>query len=166
MTEEELKQEAEHYASKKVPKAEMPNMWDRYFKAYLAGAESREKRIAELEGIIKTQNRKLRQLSKECDKAIDRVEVLVKENAELRAFKEKCKFNVSDICKDIETENNLIKAKEIIKEMLKEFERMDVLCNYQLRKQAEQFLKDEGCPDVMCEDCTKECGMKKLGLEV
>lgn len=26
--------------------------------------------------------------------------------------------------------------------------------------------KEEGCPDVMCEDCTKECGMKKLGLEV
>lgn len=37
----------------------------------------------ELEKLIKTQNRKLRQQSKECTKAIHRVETLVKENAEL-----------------------------------------------------------------------------------
>ena len=31
--------------------------------------------------------------------------------------------------------------------------------------EAEQFLKNDECPDVMCEDCTKEdCGIKKLGL--
>ena len=28
----------------------------------------------------------------------------------------------------------------------------------------EQFLKNDGCPDCFCEDCTKDCGTKKLGL--
>lgn len=45
-------------------------------------------------------------------------ECICKENAELKAFKEKCKFNVSDIFKEIETENKLTKAKELIKTLL------------------------------------------------
>lgn len=43
---------------------------------------------------------------------------IYKENADLNAFKEKCKFNVSDIFKDIETENNLAKAKDIMKRLV------------------------------------------------
>lgn len=43
-----------------------------------------QKENAELEQFIKTQDRKLRQHSKECDKAINRVEILAKENAELQ----------------------------------------------------------------------------------
>ena len=49
MTKEELEKEAEDYANKKVPKAEMPIRNSELVKAYLAGAEPREKRIAELE---------------------------------------------------------------------------------------------------------------------
>ena len=29
--------------------------------------------------------------------------------------------------------------------------------------EAEQFIKDKGCPDCFCEDCTKNCGIKELG---
>lgn len=55
----------------------------------------------------------------EASELVAYVEKLEKENAELKAFKEKCKFNVSDICKNIETENQLTKAKELIKELSK-----------------------------------------------
>ena len=34
------------------------------------------------------------------------------------------------------------KAKNLLKRMLKEFDRLDVLCNYQLRTETEQFLRD------------------------
>lgn len=34
----------------------------------------------------------------------------------------------------------------------------------ELEKEAEQFLNSEGCPDCFCEDCTKDCRIKKLGL--
>lgn len=47
--EEQLKQEAEEYANNKVPKTLLPNLWERYFNSYLAGAEPREKRIEVLE---------------------------------------------------------------------------------------------------------------------
>ena len=45
-------------------------------------------------------------------------EKICKENADLNAFKERCKFNVSDIFKDIETENNFAKAKDIMKRLV------------------------------------------------
>lgn len=31
-------------------------------------------------------------------------------------------------------------------------------------KKTEQFLNSEGCPDCLCKDCSKDCGIKKLGL--
>lgn len=31
-----------------------------------------------------------------------------------------------------------------------------------IKAQAEQFLNGNGCPDVLCEDCTKDCEMKKI----
>lgn len=68
---------------------------------------------------------------------------LEKENAELKAFKEKCRFNVSDICKEIETENNLTKAKKIIKTLLRLWN--DVMTEETVKAlvtEAEQFLKE------------------------
>ena len=61
------------------------------------------------------------------------------ENSELKAFKEKCKFNVSDICKEIETENNLTKAKEILKMIVDYYP----CYNKTITEQAEQFLNSE-----------------------
>ena len=84
MTKEELEKEAkeswwnDNNCSGALPTKKI------YKCGYIAGAEPREKRIAELEQLIKTQNRKLRQQSKECDKAINRVEILAKENVELK----------------------------------------------------------------------------------
>lgn len=61
--------------------------------------------------------------------------------AELKAFKEKCKFNVSDIFKDIETEKQLTKAKEIIKNLMV-FAEMDDREYEEEYKEAEQFLSE------------------------
>ena len=76
----------------------------------------------ELEKLVKTQDRKLRQNSKECNKAIYRVEVLNKKNAEL--------------------EETITKAKEIIKDLLfflNKFYNEDCpVC----MDEAEQFLKE------------------------
>lgn len=103
MTKEELKQEAEEYADK-YGKSNF-DIWDTARFAYYQSAEPREKRIAELEKFIKTQNRKLLQNSKECNKAIDRVEVLNKENAELKCECRRCVYTdcpcvLSDYGKD------------------------------------------------------------------
>jgi DNA repair exonuclease SbcCD ATPase subunit len=49
MTKEELKQEAEEWVKKEYPTLEINAVAERYCKAYLAGAEPREKRISELE---------------------------------------------------------------------------------------------------------------------
>ncbi len=78
MTKEELVKEAEDYANKKVPKAEMPNMWNRFFKSYLAGAEPKEERIVELESTNK-------RISDECHKLVDTLEKKQKEVVELEA---------------------------------------------------------------------------------
>ena len=80
--------------------------------------------------------------------AIFKIETLEKENAELKAFKEKCKFNVNDIFKEIETENRLIKAKELLKSCVCIINRLTpttTLLNKNERsllKQAEGFLKE------------------------
>ena len=71
--------------------------------------------------------------------------------------------------------HQLIKAKEIIKKF-SEFANLEVeydpehpqehtdLWN-KLCEEAEQFLNNDGCPDVLCEDCTKkDCGTRQLGL--
>lgn len=49
MTKEELKKESEEWVKKEYPTLEINAVAARYCKAYLAGAEPREKRIAELE---------------------------------------------------------------------------------------------------------------------
>lgn len=99
----------------------------------------------------------------EAGELVDYVKKLEKEIAELKSEKgcESCtKFD----------EVNLTKAKEIIKSLLDclRQDTNDPQTNYYVclyMTEAEQFLKEDGCPDVMCEDCTKEdCGIKKLGL--
>jgi len=52
MTKEELENEAEEWVKKEYPTLEINAVAERYCKAYLAGAELREKRIAELEAQI------------------------------------------------------------------------------------------------------------------
>ena len=70
--------------------------------------------------------------------AIFKIETLEKENAELKAFKEKCKFNVNDIFKEIETENKLTKAKDLLKRCYDKYGIYDVL----LLKELEQFISE------------------------
>ena len=65
-----------------------------------------------------------------------------------------------------ERKEQLTKAKEIIKYLLSFIQKENYKTRWDINiAEAEQFLKNDGCPDVMCEDCTKEdCGIKKLGL--
>lgn len=53
----------------------------------------------------------------------------------------------------------LSKARDIIKNLM-----VYVPVDLKEYEEAEQFLKSEDCPDSFCEDCTKDCGTKKLGL--
>jgi len=137
-----------------------PSLYDNVSKVWQQGAEfgySKIEKIAELERFIKTQDRKLRQQSKECDKAINRVEILEKENAELKEKLEGAE-KARDYWKDssfdwrhkctsrkpfkaaVKAQKQLTKAKEIIRDLLSclysvEYDRVSDL------EQAEQFLK-------------------------
>ena len=124
MTEEELKQEAEEWVEKNFcPHCFHKDIADcegfdlcGVSKIYLASAEPREKRIAELE----------------------------QENAEL---KEKYKLlgDIALIAKNVELENNITKAKEIIKKLISAYtsyaDSFDDRDN-KIVEEAEQFLKD------------------------
>lgn len=73
--------------------------------------------------------------------AIFKIETLEKENAELKTFKEKCKFKVSDIFKEIETENKLTEATEIIKFLINP-QLLDKPQYYKWRLKAEKFIEE------------------------
>lgn len=97
------------------------------------------------------------------------IEEVEKENAELR----RNEFNARS-CLELQQSQDkaivnymgeqLTNAKEIIKLLLWDLRNRSYEPVKDIER-AEQFLKNDGCPDVMCEDCTKEdCGIKKLGL--
>ena len=69
--------------------------------------------------------------------------------------------------KDIKDKSKLIerlgKAKKILNNFLNACEDYEIS---EARAEARQFLDGEGCPDCFCEDCTKDCEAKKLGIEI
>ena len=98
-----------------------------------------------------------------------KIQELKKENAELKEesdFYNKERGNYKAMyLKEILKKN---KAKEIIKELLSNYKYVIRFREYANKKpiaNAEQFLNGDGCPDTLCEDCTKkDCTVKKLGL--
>jgi len=166
MTKDELlKKEAEEKYDTKYGKR-CENLWNGaiFSLGYLAGAEPREKRIEELEQDLS--NKKLAIQNRKAD-----IERLEQENAELRyqLNKNPCVYNTEWHCNDcLEL---LTKAKEIMKHqkelldsVLQGVDKTE-MSDFAKRtfKEAEQFLNGNGCPDILCEDCTKEvCGVKKL----
>ena len=59
----------------------------------------------------------------------------------------------------------LSKAKELLKEFIFLLHNpRTALDTKTVINKAEQFLNGEGCPDCLCKDCTKDCGIKKFGL--
>ena len=94
-------------------------------------------------------------------------EIICKENAELKARLENDRdlpaiaYMQGAEKQKKKYEGQLTKAKEILHKVCYEFG----IYNKDLMEEAKQFLKNDGCPDVMCEDCTKEdCGTRQLGL--
>ena len=96
------------------------------------------------------------------------------ESYEKAKLVEKWKHNGENIiqeCKDIEGaktyyEHQLTKAKELLAKWVELFKpKGGNIPPTPIQVDTEQFLKNDGCPDVMCEDCTKEdCGVRQLGL--
>lgn len=90
---------------------------------------------------------------------------LQKENADLKAKYDTClRENTGLKIHSAYVEKKLANAKEIIKLLLWDLRNRSYEPVKDIER-AEQFLKNDGCPDVMCEDCTKEdCGVRQLGL--
>ena len=97
---------------------------------------------------------------------------LEKENAELKEYNKYLRrkrqggiqkqYNKVAIIK--QQDEQLANAKEIIKLLLWDLRNRSYEPVKDIER-AEQFLKNDGCPDVMCEDCTKEdCEVRQLGL--
>ena len=143
---EELKHEAEEKAKKRVKGfACQENCEKSYVMGALDFAEPREKRIEELEEELKITDESRYYYKEKYYESEDKVKELEKENAELKTFKEKCKFNVGDICKDIEAENNLTKSKELLKQWVS-------LCGFKvekLSKDTEQFIRDSDIAEAI-----------------
>lgn len=143
MTKEELKKEARQKALEwngekingKYNRPPIAN-WSCYEKGYLAGAEPREKRIAELIALINAE----RERQEKCDDVhLRKIAELEKENAEL---KKKCyKKAVKDYCK---VEKQLTKAKELLRQLVNIEYAVNIPKDkiISLRVKAEQFLSE------------------------
>ena len=163
MTREELKQEAE-----KQVNVCTPYHTGSFIQGYIAAVESWQAKYEKQKEINKElvdENEALKFAARMSEKVEKQ---LREENAELKELKKKKEeieimMNFCKACKKMHTDL-LNKAKEIIKGLLS-------CCrnypqeNAEKMKQAEQFLNGDGCPDTLCEDCTKkDCTVKKLGL--
>ena len=115
---------------------------------------------------------------KEKELQAEAIDYLRKQIAELKSDNDARKFAMA-MSEKVEKQlrEQLTNAKEIIKSLLEtprtvykrdregEVVPFENMAYARLKEEAEQFLKNDSCPDVMCEDCTKEdCGIKKLGL--
>lgn len=102
---------------------------------------------------------------------------LEKENTELKGLKDVAtliRANNDTVVTLMQLNNMLVsksqqlaKAKEIIRELLSScYGYNSKTVNYEVKAKAEAFLKkDDNCPDMLCEDCTKtDCNIRELGL--
>lgn len=179
MDKEELKKEAEEKAKKRTKGFKCQ---DNCEKSYVMGAldfaEPREKRIAEVEkenaelrAIAENQqssnmsryfeNKKLKEglaVGSTLNKGLNSL------NKTLEEERDKYRNMVFD--KDgqlTKADEQLTKAKEIIKLLLWDLRNKEFVPLIDVNR-AEQFINGESCPDCLCKDCTKDCGIKKLGL--
>lgn len=169
----------ENHTHRLIDKPTKQDIYLREESIFIQGYRQSEKKIAELEKENET-------LSQNLDDAMSienclkkRNEVLEKENAELvqennnlvTVIEKSKSWGISPlnglIIKNLD--DQLTKAKDILTKILqripdfkansiKDLSLLNALC------EAEQFINGEGCPDCFCEDCTKDCEIKKLGL--
>ena len=156
MTKEELKQEAEEYFksicgdyNEEYERTGKRHYWVGFDikNAYLASAEPREKRIAELEKACEETQELL-------DKQIEATYKLDKENAELKDYRlttlAQQQTDMSKYALNLEHklswyDDQLTKAKELLERFLGLGNLWDLDCKdyFPLRKEAEQFLNSE-----------------------
>lgn len=143
MDKEELKQEAEESYIRRLRQANIEQDYrnDTYNDGYIDGVESREREIIELKEKLKPEN---------CLKSLAKSGFV--------------KFT----CENGNEHDQLTKAKDIMKRLVNLSNSSRSLLGdtwHETVREAEDFLKsEEYCPDCFCEDCTKECEIKKLGL--
>lgn len=167
MTKEELKKEAKSYAKRKFDEEEQVYLHDIIAQTYFAGAEPREKRIAELEQENAELKNKLTEkvTLESLDVVSAKMNDLEKENSELKRNKktvvhlagcleEKMKERIEELetrCNELFLQNNefaeqLTKAKEIIKDLYFIIQyRIEYKDNIPLNdsmSRAEQFIKE------------------------
>ena len=141
MTKEELEKEATDYALEWGDKTDGTYACCR--DGYLAGAEPREKRIAELEKELEFEKSVNGEFT-----AIEKLRELEKENAELKeklkpenCLKSLAKSGfVKFTCENGNEHDQLTKAKELLEDFICYANLAD--CNLYIKEQAEQFLKD------------------------
>ena len=127
MTKEELEKEADEYSEdtrfidySNYSLSENINISDEIKEAYLAGAEPREKRIAELEGKLKVETewnnrlgvayREYEQLTKEQDEHLAELEKEIKSLGERCLQLQKDKGELPDKVRELEQENERLKG--------------------------------------------------------
>lgn len=123
---------------------------------FLAGAKELEAENNKLLDVINNQDVKIADLEKE--------------NAELNEQNKELFHCLGNHDRDVLLINNkivelkkqLTKAKEIIAIGLRVCDTSSIEYMNLYQKRAEQFLNGDGCPDCLCEDCTKDCPIEKI----
>ena len=108
---------------------------------------------------LKKENAELKSIIQETKAVDESYAKLQMENTEL---KEQLNFKTRFV-KGEKAIEQLSIARDIIERFMVNYENKTIYVDNvkPLLEQAEQFLK-EGCPDILCEDCTKECPIEKI----
>ena len=177
--------------TKEELKRKQYDTWNKYYQKHKSEINTRRKKVREeYKNKLSVAEKRIEELEKQIEEMQDakcisctdlggmllKITDLEKENAELKENYRKRGDIIISLERQIRLNihsDKLTKAKEIIKTVLDKWKEerwilqseKEVKQIEKLMKQAEQFLNGDGCPDTLCEDCTKEdCTVRKLGL--
>ena len=150
MTKEELEKEAKEKYSKAHAR-DFGLSYGSYYDGYLASAEPREKQIEELETRCTELFLQNNEFAERFEKSIEIIKGLL------------------SCCRNYPQENaeKIKQAEQFLRETDIDNAIQKVNEGLNLDKIAEEVKQDldEGCPNILCEDCTREkCTVRKLGL--
>ena len=126
-----------------------------------------EDKLANADYQLEGRDNEIRELKKKNKVLAQNLEDTEIINAELKQKYDTClRENTGLKIHNAYVEKKLTEAKVAFKYLLSFIQKENYKTRWDINiVEAEQFLKNDSCSDVMCEDCTKEdCGIKKLGL--
>lgn len=144
MTKEELRKEATTTVEWKCTP-----MIDRltFVNGYITGAEPREKRIEELEARCTELFLQNNEFAEQLTKAKEIIKFLINPQLLDKPQYYEWRLKAEQFLRETDIDNAIQKANEGLD--------LD-----KIAEEVEQDLKD-GCPDTLCEDCTKDCPIEK-----